>query len=52
MRMLIGAIVKEWRIWGTISSVTLMVIGLATGVSIFTLGLTLGVIVLLFLDEG
>jgi len=49
--------VKEWRIWGTMSSVTLMVIGLAigwlnvTGASIFTLGPTLGVIVLLFLEE-
>jgi len=51
-------IVKDWRVWGILSSVTLMVIGLTigwlteTGASIFTLAVVIGMATLLSLSEG
>jgi len=51
-------IVKDWRVWGIISSVTLTVVGLTigwltkTGASIFTLAVVIGMATLLSLSEG
>ena len=52
------SVVKEWRIWGVVSTCILLGISISIGwttriaESIFTLGVTVSVIVLLFLNEG